>query len=109
MGAMPSDFNPHDKKKNINIGSGDACGGGLLTISFHVHSMDEIKCYLCYCGQMIRFWPKDMIEILTRIVDTKVHQNQAFLDGQQDKETMRARIKYMKDNIRDSKFDLFRK
>merc|ERR1712187_556747 len=103
------DIYEEDKKKNCNIGSGDACQGGLLTISFHVHSMNEIKCYLNYCGQLIRVWPKDIMKILERIVDTNVHQNKIFLDRQEDKETMQKRIKYMEDNIKDIQFDLFRK
>eukprot|EP01083_Nonionella_stella_P071763 192963_1 len=45
--------------------------GGLLTLSFHVKQENEIKCYLFWNGQMIRFMPNDIKTVLPCIINMK--------------------------------------
>eukprot|EP01084_Bolivina_argentea_P110377 197115_1 len=45
-----------NEKDNILITSSTGCSGGVIILSFHVESCDEIKCYLYWQGAFIRFF-----------------------------------------------------
>jgi len=60
----PADSNV--KPDETNITSGFHCKGALLVLSFHVISVDEIRAYLYLNGQVCRFLPQDIIELLPR-------------------------------------------
>lgn len=47
--------------KTLHVGSG--LGGYQFTLSFHIESVDEIKCYLFFQGWISRFLPQDMIDV----------------------------------------------
>ena len=53
-----------EKAKSLSITSAEAIGGSLLTFSFNVESVDEIKCYMYWSGQTQRFYPQDIKQIL---------------------------------------------
>eukprot|EP01084_Bolivina_argentea_P279595 478008_1 len=48
------------------------CNGGLLTFSFLVNTMNQITCYLGCNGKMIRFFPKDVLDILPHLFDSDI-------------------------------------
>eukprot|EP01083_Nonionella_stella_P254455 874339_1 len=50
-----------------DIGAKNGCNGYTLTLSFHAKEEKEIKCYLFWSGQMIRFMPEDMKTLLPSI------------------------------------------
>lgn len=52
---------------------------GLLTFSFHVQSIDEIRCYFWWKGNVIRFLPKDILNILPLLFQTSYKNNDQFL------------------------------
>ena len=56
-----------EKFANANIGSLSPCKGAFLTFSFHVKAVDEVKCYLYWNGQIIRFMPTDIGTVLPKI------------------------------------------
>ena len=92
--------------KDTNIGTNNHCKGGLMTLSFHVKSENEIKIYLFWNGNMIRFMPEDIKTVLQRLfVDSE--ENKSYLkDEEGDLEKL---IEDMKGKIVDAKFESFRK
>eukprot|EP01084_Bolivina_argentea_P251435 421698_1 len=62
-----------DKLKALRepITSQTTCNGTLMTFSFHVESMDEIRCYMYWNGQIARFLPEDAINVLSRVFDVE--------------------------------------
>eukprot|EP01084_Bolivina_argentea_P107933 192921_1 len=89
-----------------NIDSGSHCKAGLLTISFHVKSKDEVKMYLYFNGQMIRFMPKDIKIILPLLFNMEYGDNKGFLKRfLANKEGEDEMIKYMSDFVKDKHFD----
>eukprot|EP01084_Bolivina_argentea_P300952 519051_1 len=50
-------------KENILVTSLAGCNN-VMTLSFHVESCDEIKCYLYWQGAFIRFFPQDIKTLL---------------------------------------------
>merc|ERR1712244_193139 len=68
-------------KDEKQIGAGRAIPG-MMTFSFHVHSEEEIKCYLYYMGGVMRFMSDDLLDVLPLLFkDSTV--NQEFVNKQE--------------------------
>ena len=107
-------FNPNTKRLNINIkdkmtasniGSSTHCQSSLLTMSFHVKSMDEIKCYLYWNGQITRFWPDNIRTVFPEIFNMDYEGNRDFVAFERD---LDLRINKMNKTIKDLPFKGFR-
>merc|ERR1712113_696801 len=62
-----------DQKKKVLtsvINSLSKMNGAMLVLSFHVESSDVIRCYLSINGQIIRFMPSDIQNLLPAFFDT---------------------------------------
>eukprot|EP01083_Nonionella_stella_P097048 272811_1 len=68
-----------------NITAQTNCNGGALVLSFHVASVEEIRCYLYANGQMSRFMPQDITGLLPQFFDES-QRNKAFMESQAAKE-----------------------
>jgi len=100
------DLNGGDQKKKELakvITSKDGCKGGMMLLSFHVESADEIRCYLSLNGQCIRFMPRDIIDLLPLFFDPKVPGNKNW------KESKRAMdlVEQIENNLTDRRFNAF--
>ena len=71
-----------DKMQKGVINALDPANGGLMTLSFHVESTDEIRCYLFYNGQMLRFLPEDIVLVLPIFFDPEFGDNKTFAKSQ---------------------------
>eukprot|EP01084_Bolivina_argentea_P107932 192919_1 len=89
-----------------NIDSGSHCKAGLLTISFHVKSKDEVKMYLYFNGQMIRFMPKDIKIILPLLFNMEYGDNNGFI---KNTEEVNPIIKNISKVIKDEYFNAFKR
>lgn len=81
---LNGDQNDKNKKvQNANVSIASHCKGQLLTLSFQVIQKNEIRIYLYWSGQMIRFYPSDMKDILPRIFNMgwNNEENRSFLNG----------------------------
>merc|ERR1712087_548179 len=98
---MGYDAGNGDGRKNITVGT--ACNGTALTMSFHVESADEIRCYMFVNGGMMRFFPQDIIDVLPGFFDP------AFGDNAEWATTGDAKglVKRMKGQLVDAKFAAF--
>ena len=87
---------PDATKKNI-ITTKTVCNG-LMTFSFHIESVHEIRCYMYMNGAMTRFHPRDAINLFSEFFDnSKCAQNKQF-------EELIAKLEA---NIVDWRFDAF--
>eukprot|EP01084_Bolivina_argentea_P031652 58583_1 len=91
---------PKSEKKN-RITSHDNVCGQLLTFSFHVRATDNVKCYMYWNGQCMRFYPSDIINVLPIIFDNNVYGNKQFVCGKSGK----SLVSQM--NINDLQFERF--
>jgi len=71
----------------------------MMTLSFHVESVDEIRCYLYLHGGVIRFIPEDIQLILPRFFDMEFGNNAQWVEDMKDKKWFNP--------IRDEKFGAF--
>eukprot|EP01084_Bolivina_argentea_P018151 33842_1 len=74
-----------------------------MTLSFHVESSDEIKCYLYWKGGFIRFLPDDVISLLPLLFNAKVDGNKEFATCQEAADL----VKYLTPKMRDYPFESF--
>eukprot|EP01083_Nonionella_stella_P019174 53300_1 len=91
-------------------GAKDHFNGDLLTFSFHVKEEDQIKCYLFYCGLVIRFLPEDIKTVLPKIFNMEYPGNQEFVDGKTEKHSddkVDDVIARMSKRLVDTKFNEF--
>ena len=85
-----------------NINSVYGAKGSAVFISFHVINTNTIRAYLYLNGQVIRFFPEDIITILPRyfVQDKK---NKDFINSYKARDI----INCMKPKLRDLKFEVF--
>jgi len=97
-----SELSDAQKEKIKPKTSLDPCMGSLMILSFHVEADDTTKCYMYLHGQLLRFFPDDLVQILPRyFVDNE--QNKKFVNSSDAKEM----VKSIKANLRDKKFEDF--
>ena len=97
------------KMKNGNIGASDHVKGALLTFSFHVKAVDQIKCYIYYNGQMLRFMASDLRIVLPTLFNMDAFQNDAYLENKKFMQELDSRIKLLDEMLVDREFRSFRK
>eukprot|EP01083_Nonionella_stella_P020917 58011_1 len=91
------------KGKDVSITANDRICGQLMTFMFNVEKRDEIKCYLVWNGQTMRFNGDNMINVLPKL----------FADSDQNTEFIRKgkRLDAFKDmfneEMEDEKFNVF--
>merc|ERR1712228_260419 len=79
------------------------CKGAALTLSFHVESEDEIRCYLFLNGQGIRFFPEDIKLLLPQFFDSEYLDNATFANS----EEAESLIDEMNKTLSDLRFEAF--
>eukprot|EP00483_Globobulimina_turgida_P005009 UN05019 len=92
-----------NEKQNELVTSASACGSGLVILSFHVESCDEIKCYLYWQGAFIRFLPQDIATVLPLIFNNQCNGNEGF----GARKVAQDLIKILKPKMRDYPFESF--
>ena len=91
------------KMRNLNIGSTTA-RVSALTLAFHVRSRDEIKCFLCFNGEIIRFLAQDIKEVLPRLFNMEFLGNERFAQGEQ----IDTFVKQIDERLIDAPFETFK-
>ena len=88
--------------KLATITGKDDVRGELLTFSFHVHTEEEIKCYIIWNGQTMRFFGDHISKVL-RCIFKQSQRNDEYLGGQEIKK-MEQKLEEL---IPDKKFKAF--
>ena len=106
---IPGKYFGDEKKENDDlqpeektITSDDAVGGKLITFSFHCEKKDQIKCYMYWNGQCVRFYPQDIIQIFKYMFVPK--QYERFKQSKNWKDIMQDMILF-----KDCPFETFYK
>ena len=60
-----------------------------MTFSYHVRAKDNIKCYLLWNGQIHRFYPQDILEVLPEIFKMDTKEREDFVTSDQIKRIIR--------------------
>eukprot|EP01084_Bolivina_argentea_P085636 154795_1 len=89
--------------KPANIGSKTDVGGKLITFMFNIEKKDEIKCYVVWDDQMMRFHAEQMMEVLPCLFVNDA-KNVDFIQGQEIQKYMKGYDTKMKD-VKYRKFD----
>ena len=67
------------KKDGGAITAGDGICGQLLTFMFNVEQKDEIRCYIVWNGQTMRFHGDHIGQVLPSLFNREVYTNQKFM------------------------------
>eukprot|EP01084_Bolivina_argentea_P079281 143822_1 len=65
-----------------NICSSFHCKGEVLTLSFILSGSEEMRCYLYWHGEMIKFTPENMEVILPSVINMEWNNGQELKDGE---------------------------
>lgn len=76
-----------------------------MTLSFHVESADEIRCYLSVGGGVMRFMPQDLIKVMPKFFDMAFEDNAKWAGSPKAQEM----VQKMASQLRDAQFDAFYK
>ena len=97
------EFDPRQQEEaNFTIDTQSNSRGQVLTFSFHVESADEVRCYLNWYGQSLRFYPQDIVDVLPVIFDERFSaKNVEFKDSDKAKRMVNGVL------IRDKFFEHF--
>merc|ERR1712130_789526 len=98
------DSDQKDVELNRTITSMSACNGAMMTLSFHVEAIDEIRCYLYMNGQAMRFMPEDIVKVLPKFFDPQFRDNFKWTPHNKEAQKLIAR---MNGKLKDSKFEAF--
>ena len=90
-------------EEDTNVGASFHCKGGLLTFSFHVKAIDQIKCYLFWNGQMIRCFADEIFWILPQLFDMEKEENKTYIKS----EEFEILVNNMKAKLKDLKYEAF--
>ena len=74
----------------------------VVLFSYHLYNKEEIKCYLFWQGQVHRFYPQDLLEVLPTLF-VKNYENETFPTTYQAANL----VTEMSKCIRDYKFEAF--
>ena len=72
----------------------------IVTFEYHVRAEDDIKCYMLWAGQCMRWYPSDTIDVLPHLFKMDKFRNQEFID-------QNAKSLISKYSIPDVKFEQF--
>merc|ERR1712154_501383 len=86
--------------KYENIGANSACGGSVMTLSFHVKQENVIKLYLYMNGQCIRFMPEDVKAVLPVLFNMEFGDNKQWIKTKEAD----SLIKQMNRGLKDEQF-----
>eukprot|EP01084_Bolivina_argentea_P273055 465040_1 len=89
-------------KKSGHIKAKDTVGGQLMTFMFNVEQKDEVKCYLIWNGQTMRFYGAHLHQVLPRL----------FIDSDENKNFKQSKLvvkmqRQFDRNIKNIKFNDF--
>lgn len=56
-----------------------------MTFCFHAEAMDEIRMYLYWYGQSLRFYPEDIVQVLPILFDDNYGDNKSFANSRDAK------------------------
>ena len=68
--------------------------------------MEDVKCYLYYNGEMIRFFPDQIRALFPTMFNMKYEGNKSFLEDKKNEE-LDTFIKHMKEILIDKSFEQF--
>jgi len=105
-----SDDEEEEKPKVARQKSFNAVNKNAMTLSFHVESEDEIRCYLFVQTMCMRFMPEDIIDVLPTFFDSGFRDNAAWTKGDSPSgKVAKDLVKVMKTQLTDPRFDAFYK
>eukprot|EP01084_Bolivina_argentea_P195998 336083_1 len=100
---LPGSGNPFSTSAlPTNINSKTFLKGEMLTLSFHIQSEEEIRCYLYINGKMARFFPQDIMDFLCESF-VENDKNSDFIKS----DVMKGMIEKMTLQLRDERFRVF--
>jgi len=82
-----------------------ASPGPVITLSFHVESQDEIRCYLCANGGSMRLMPSDLKNVVHKFFEPKFGGNAAWPKSKEAADL----VERIQSKLVDAKFDSFYK
>jgi len=97
-----------DQKKKLleqPVTSTAPASAASIMLSFHVEASDEIRCYMYINGQVMRFMPSDIINLLPLFFDKTFGDNADFAQSKRAQQL----VDEMKKNLRDVRFNAFMK
>eukprot|EP01084_Bolivina_argentea_P059149 107968_1 len=94
--------NEYENKHNENIVLRNLNKKSMFSLSFHVESMDSVRCYLCINNTFCRFYPTDIVDVLSLYFDEKSDNNRRFVCN---KEIYNGILKEMNKKIYDVTFE----
>ena len=92
------------KPKSKTITSTSYCKGTFMVLSFHVESIDAIRVYLHWNGQITRFMPYDLIHVLPKLFVMENYINKNWNDKYVIK---MMQDKNIEEKLRDRKYESF--
>merc|ERR1712154_235893 len=72
-------------KADQHITASDRLCGQLMTFMFNVDASDEMRCYLVWNGQTMRFNGQHIFQILPNLFVENTYKNDEFVAGEQSK------------------------
>lgn len=86
----------------------DHLGGQMLVFSFHVMGLEEVRCYMFYCGKCVRFYPNDIFHLIPELfVDSKAVRNDFYKRYSDIHDTFQRNFDRFKKILHDKLFDQF--
>ena len=95
----------HTKPNDKTITATDSINGELLTFSFHIEQIDEMKCYIIWNGQMSRFHGDFIRTLLPLLFVGSDNETKKFINSKQTQKF----VKTFDEMIIDAKFERFYK
>eukprot|EP01084_Bolivina_argentea_P302887 522879_1 len=90
--------------KNISVT--DECNDRLLTFSFEIRSLNEVRCRLFWNARMTRFYPKDVLNTLPNLFTNGIAEcNLKYISGLGAKNIM-CQLQFMNDMVFESFYNL---
>jgi len=95
------------KKDKGFHGVRDHLGGQMCVFSFHVMSVDEIRCYMFYNGQCLRFYPNDIFNIIPELFVDSKGVREKMIHLMENENAWRRRFELFSETLQDKLFDEF--
>ena len=98
---------PNPSKKDF-YGVKEHLNGQMCVFSFHVMSADEIRCYLFYSGQCLRFYPSDIINVIPELFENSEDVRTHMIEQMNEKDgKWKKQFDDFKEALQDKWFDHF--
>eukprot|EP01084_Bolivina_argentea_P102236 183191_1 len=95
-GIVPKAGKKQQTPDKVITATDNVCGQ-LMTFSFHVEARDEVRCYIIWNGQTMRFRGDNLVDILEML----------FVKHQWVKDQLKKQLAKFDDQVIDAKFQEF--